>query len=239
MLTRRHPATPDHPIHDLLRERWSGRAFDERDIEPAVLLRLFEAARWALSSANEQPWRFVMARRADKESFARILSVLNPGNQTWATRAAVLGISTAKTTSQRTGAANRWAWYDTGQAMAHLSVQATHEGLIVHQMAGYDAAKAREACGIPEGVEAVTAFAIGYPGDPVVLEEFNRNREAAPRTRRSLAETLFEGQWGVPFSRQSSVVSPQSTVFSQGNGPADVLRNKNHRGHFYFALTAS
>jgi nitroreductase len=199
MLTPRHPAPADHAIHDLLLERRSGRAFDERDIEPDVLLRVFEAARWSPSSANEQPWRFVIARRRDSASFARLLGALVPTNQTWARRAAVLGISAAAQTSQRTGAVNRWAWYDTGQAMAHLSIQATHEGLMVHQMAGYDAARARDAAGIPEGFEPVTAFAIGYPGDPAVLEGTNQKRETAPRVRRPLAEIVYEGLWGTRF----------------------------------------
>jgi nitroreductase len=190
-------------IHDLLRARRSGRAFDDHNIEPDVLVRLFEAARWSPSSANEQPWRFVIARRGDNTAFARLLGALTPGNQTWARRAAVLGISAAALTSQRTGTVNRWAWYDIGQSMAHLSIQATHEGLMVHQMAGYDAERARDAAGIPEGFEPVTAFAIGYPGDPAVLEEHNQKRETAPRMRRPLAETVYEGRWGRPSGRRS------------------------------------
>lgn len=200
MLSRRNPAAADQPILELLRERWSARAFNDPEIEPSTLLRLFEAARWSPSSANEQPWRFVIARRSNKEAFSRLLSALNPGNQTWASRAAVVGFASAALNSQRTGAPNRWAWYDTGQAMAYLSVQATHEGLIVHQMAGFDAGRARQACGLPEGFEPAAAFVIGYPGDPSLLEEHNQKRESAQRTRRPITETVFEGRWGEPFS---------------------------------------
>lgn len=199
MLSRRNPAAADHAIHQLLRERWSARAFDERDIEHDVLLRIFEAARWSPSNANEQPWRFMIARRSDEASFARLLGALNPGNQIWVRRASLMGFSVARLISERTGQPNRWAWYDTGQSMAHLSVQATHEGLIVHQMAGWDAARARDACDIPDGFEPVTAFAIGYPGDPAMLEEQAQKREVAPRQRRLLAESLYESHWGAPL----------------------------------------
>ena len=199
MLNRRNPADADYAILELLRERWSARAFDERDIEHDVLLRIFEAARWSPSSANEQPWRFVIARRRDAASFARLLGALTPRNQLWVRGAPLMGFSVARLISERTGQPNRWAWYDTGQSMAHLSVQATGEGLIVHQMAGWDAARAREACDIPDGFEPVAAFAIGYPGDPALLDEQFRQWEVSPRTRRPLAESLFEGHWGTPL----------------------------------------
>ncbi len=199
MLSRRKPATADHAILDLLRERWSARAFDDRDIEDAVLRRIFEAARWSPSSANEQPWRFVIARRKDEASFARLLGALTPRNQLWVRGAPLMGFSVARLISERTGQPNRWAWYDTGQSMAHLSIQATHEGLIVHQMAGYDAARAREAADIPDGFEPVSAFAIGYPGDPATLDETFQKLEASPRTRRPQADSLYEGRWGSPL----------------------------------------
>jgi nitroreductase len=196
----RKPAPVDHPIHDLLRERWSPRAYDDTPVERAVLLSLLEAARWAPSSFNEQPWRFVVAdRHADAEAFARLLAALVESNQAWVRFAPVLGFSIAKLSFERTGKPNRHAWHDVGLAMGSLLVEATARGLAVHQMAGYDADKARAACGLPEGFEPVAAFTIGYSTDPASLEkleERTRAREAAPRTRRLVREFAFAGWWG-------------------------------------------
>jgi nitroreductase len=201
----RKPADTDHPIHDLIRERWSPRAFDDRRVERAQLLSLFEAARWAPSSGNEQPWRFVVAERhTDPESFDRLIGSLNESNQIWARLAPVVGYSVASLTWQRTGKPNRHAWHDVGLSMSMLLVEATSRGLFVHQMAGYDAQKAREAAAIPEGFEPVAAFVVGYPGPIERLDERNRAREIATRTRRPVSQSAFQGRWGaslVPESR--------------------------------------
>lgn len=201
----RKPADTDHPIHDLIRERWSPRAFDDRRVERAQLLSLFEAARWAPSSGNEQPWHFVVAERhADPESFERLIGSLNESNQIWARLAPVVGYSVASLTWQRTGKPNRHAWHDVGLSMSMLLVEATSRGLFVHQMAGYDAQKAREAAAIPEGFEPVAAFVVGYPGPIERLDERNRARETATRTRRPVSQSAFQGRWGaslVPESR--------------------------------------
>jgi nitroreductase len=199
----RKPAPADHPVHDLLRERWSPRAFDDRPIARSVLLSLLEAARWAPSSFNEQPWRFLLADRfADLPSFERLLATLIEGNRTWARTAPVLGISVAKLAFERTGRPNRHAWHDVGLAMGALLVEATARGLFVHQMAGFDSAKAREACAIPDGFEAVAAFALGYSDQPQSrdrLDERLREREEAPRARRAIAAFAFAGRWGEEF----------------------------------------
>jgi nitroreductase len=201
----RKPADTDHPIHDLIRERWSPRAFDDRRVERAQLLSLFEAARWAPSSGNEQPWRFVVAERhTDPESFDRLIGSLNESNQIWARLAPVVGYSVASLTWQRTGKPNRHAWHDVGLSMSMLLVEATSRGLFVHQMAGYDAQKARDACRIPDGFEPVAAFVVGYPGPIERLDERNRARETATRTRRPVSQSAFQGRWGaslVPESR--------------------------------------
>lgn len=194
-----NPAATDHPIHELLATRWSPRAFAERAVERETLESLFEAARWAPSSFNEQPWRFVVASKSDAAAFERILGVLWPLNQAWAKHAPVLAISAAKTTFSRGDNANAHAWHDVGQAAANLTLEATARGLVVHQMMGFDAAAAREVLGIPEGFEAVTAIALGYPGDPQSLPEDLRQRETAPRSRRPLAEILFAGAWDASF----------------------------------------
>ncbi|MEO8084909.1 MAG: nitroreductase family protein [Ardenticatenales bacterium] len=196
-----NPAPTATPIHPHLRDRWSPRAFDPRPVPDAMLRALFEAARWAPSSANNQPWRFVVARAAaEPEAHAAFVACLNAGNRRWAIRAPVLAFACAKRTVERPDRPprdNAHAWYDLGQAVAHLSVQATAEGLIVHQMAGFDAAAARAACGVPDGFDVVTAVAIGFAGELEALDEDLREREVAPRVRRPLVETVWRGAWDV------------------------------------------
>jgi nitroreductase len=200
----RKPANADYPIHDLIRERWSPRAFDDRPVERAQLLSLFEAARWAPSSGNEQPWRFVVAERhSDQAAFDRLIGALNESNQIWAHFAPVVGFSVASMIWERTGRPNRHAWHDVGLSMSMLLVEATSHGLFVHQMAGYDAQKAREACAIPEGFDPVAAFVIGYPGPIERLDERNRGRETAPRTRRPVSQSAFQGRWGASLAPES------------------------------------
>jgi nitroreductase len=186
----------DHPIHDLLRRRWSPRAFSERSVEPAVLARLFEAARWAASSYNEQPWAFIVATKEQPEQFARILGCLVEFNRTWARSAPVLMLTVAHMMLARNRTPNRHAFYDVGQAMGQLTVQATAEGLSVHQMAGILPPLAQQAFAIPEGWEAVTGVAIGYAGDPARLSDELRKREEAPRERKKLSEFVFINGWG-------------------------------------------
>jgi nitroreductase len=185
-------------IHPLLKERWSPRAFTPRAVEREKLAKLFEAARWAPSSNNAQPWSFVVATRDNPPEYLRLLSVLAPGNAQWAQQAPVLALAVAKLDSDRTGRPNRHAFYDLGQAVAHLTVEATALGLVVHQMAGFDVELARTAFSVPAGQEPVTVFAIGYRGDAEALPEALRARERAPRTRKPLREVMFAGAWGQP-----------------------------------------
>jgi nitroreductase len=200
----RKPATSDYPIHDLIRERWSPRAFDDRAVARADLLSLFEAARWAPSSGNEQPWRFIVAdRHTDAAAFDRLIASLNESNQVWARFAPIVGYSVACMTWQKTGKPNRHAWHDVGLSMSLLLVEATSRGLFVHQMAGYDTQKAREACELPEGFEPVAAFVVGYPGSLDRLDDRNRAREIAPRTRRPVNEFAFLGRWGDSLAPES------------------------------------
>ena len=138
---------------------------------------MFEAAQWAPSCFNEQPWRFAVAVKAvDAEAFDRIASTIAPGNA-WALKAPILGISLANLSFERKGNPNRWAGYDTGAAMAHLTVQAESLGLNVHQMGGFDAAKAIEVLHVPAGHEAMAAFAIGYAVEPDPPAEGSPRRE--------------------------------------------------------------
>ena len=196
-------AETQYPIHDLLRRRWSPRAFSDRRVEPDKLRSLWEAARWAASSFNEQPWSFIVATKEDEAEYARLLSCLVEGNIEWAQHAPVLMVSVARLSFEEDGKPNRHAFHDVGQAAANLTVQATALGLMVHQMAGILPDKIRELYGIPEGYEAVAGIALGYPGDPQALPERLRQRELAPRERKPLPEFVFTGHWG----RTSPVVS--------------------------------
>jgi nitroreductase len=196
------PAPNDFPVHELIRERWSPRAFADKPISQNVLRSIFEAARWAPSSNNEQPWAYIVASRDDKDGFQKILSVLVEFNAAWAKSANVLAIAVAELAFAKNNTPNRNAHYDTGAATALLSMEATAQGLAVHQMAGFDPEKARQVFGIPVGWEAIAVLAIGYPGDPVSLPQPLKDREMAPRTRKPIAEFVMAGHWGhtAPFA---------------------------------------
>jgi nitroreductase len=195
------PASTEAPIHDLIRERWSPRAFSEKSVAPEVLRSLFEAARWAASSNNEQPWVYLVATKEDAGNFAKMVSVLVEFNADWAKHAPVLALSVAHLRMERDGKPNRVALHDVGTASAQLTFEANSRGLFVHQMAGFHAEKAREAFGIPPDWEPVAAMAMGYPGNPDSLPQKLRERELAPRTRKPLKEFVMSGTWGrtAPF----------------------------------------
>jgi nitroreductase len=190
------PAPVGPRVHELIRERWSPRAFADRGVDPGDLRSLLEAAQWTASCFNEQPWAFLVAVREEGEEFARLLGCLVPGNRSWARSAAVLMLSVAKLHFAHNGKPNRHAGHDVGQAAAQLTLQATALGLSVHQMAGFDADAARETYAIPDGWEPMAAIAVGYPGDPASLPEPLRERELGPRQRHPLGELVFAGAWG-------------------------------------------
>jgi nitroreductase len=189
-------APTDFPVHEVVSERWSPRAFSDKVLPPVVLASLFEAARWAPSSSNEQPWAYIVATRDNTENFAKLVDLLVPGNSIWAKNAPVLALAVAHLAFEKHGTPNRNALYDVGAASAWLTVEATSRGLLVHQMAGYDAEKARQVFAIPAGWEPIAAIAIGYPGDTNTLPENLRERETAARTRRPLAKFVMTGTWG-------------------------------------------
>jgi nitroreductase len=190
------PASTDHPINDLLSHRWSPRAFDAKSVPADVLRSLFEAARWAPSSNNEQPWVYLVATKDNPEEFAKVTSVLIEFNAGWAKHASVLALAVCRLAFEKNNTPNRNAQYDTGAATALLCVEATARGLFVHQMAGFDPDKAREVFGIPAGWEAIAALAIGYPGDPNSLPQVLKDREIAPRARKPLSQFVMSGHWG-------------------------------------------
>src|SRR5580700_7946985 len=190
------PAPTDYPTNDLITHRWSPRAFATKPVPADVLRSLFEAARWAPSSNNEQPWAYLVATRDDAEAYAKTLSVLVEFNASWAKDAPVLILAVAGLKFDASGTPNRNAFYDTGAATALFTVEATHRGLGVHQMAGFDPAKAKQVFEIPEDWEPIAAIALGYPGEPHSLPQKLHDREVAPRTRKPLTEFVMSGRWG-------------------------------------------
>jgi nitroreductase len=191
-------ATPDHPIHELIAKRWSPYGFADRTVSDDDVRSLFEAARWAASSYNEQPWRYIVATRADAEGFGRLLSCLVEPNQAWAQAAAVLALGCTNLNFARNGQPNAAAVHDLGLASASLTLEATARGLSVHQMIGILPDRARELYEIPAGVQPLTALAIGYAAAPESLPEKLRNRDLAPRPRKLLPEIVFGETWGTP-----------------------------------------
>jgi nitroreductase len=189
-------APVDYPVHELIRERWSPRAFSEKEISSADLRSLFEAARWAPSSSNEQPWAFIVATRNHQEDFTKALQPLVEFNVNWAKHAYVLGFAVTELAFAKNNTPNRNGQYDTGAAMSQLTTEATSRGIFVHQMAGFDLDTAREVFEIPAGWDAIAAFAMGYPGDPASLPQPYRDRETAPRVRKPIREFVMSVKWG-------------------------------------------
>jgi nitroreductase len=177
--------------------RWSPRSFSDREVSRADLAKVFEAARWAASSFNEQPWRFLVGTR---HSFAykKIFDSLMPFNQQWAAAAPVLILGTAKTKFSHNGSPNRVAFYDLGAAASYLTLQAAALGLATHQMAGFDPEVARKAFEIPEDYLIGAVIALGYQGEPAALpnEQFVA-QEVAPRQRKPLKDFVFS-LWDTP-----------------------------------------
>lgn len=186
-------------IHSLIANRWSPLAFDAaRPVERDKLIAVFEAARWAPSCFNEQPWRYLVCDRfavKNADSWEKALNCLVPGNQRWAKNAPVLIAALSHGTFARTGKPNRWRDYDTGAASENMCLQACDLGLAIHQMGGFDSSKLRQAFGIPDDFEPIAMIALGYPGEGRELEESDRKRQSAPRERRKLGDTVFLNEW--------------------------------------------
>jgi len=189
------PAITNMNLHPLLKQRWSPRSFMEKPVDNLTLQRLFEAARWAPSSSNEQPWRFIVGHKGTK-TWNAIWETLVDFNQKWAQLAPVLVLSLGRKISSKNNKPNIAYKYDVGQSVAYITFQAMHEGLYVHQMGGFDATRAAQLFNVPEEYEVVTAFAIGYKGAPDLLEENFRDMEKAARSRIALDEMVFSGQYG-------------------------------------------
>ncbi|MBU0742753.1 nitroreductase family protein [bacterium] len=184
-------ARTGHPILDVIADRWSPHAYEPRPVPPADLRSLFEAARWAPSSYNEQPWRFVAVTRDDEAAFGRALACLVDANRAWAQDAGALFFAVAARSFARNGKPNGKALYDLGQAVAMLSIEAATRGLTVHQMGGIDPEAARAAFRVPGEYDVITAVAVGYAAAP-------NAGGAGARRRRDLAGTVFGAAWGEP-----------------------------------------
>ncbi len=187
------PTPTDAPILDIIEKRWSSLAFEPAPLKEEMIKSLFEAARWAQSSYNEQPWRYIYASKGDKDREA-LESLIVEGNN-WAKNAGLLIISFTKKTFARNGTPNRHSMHDLGAASALLTLQATSMGLNSHQMAGFDAAGANKALGVPADFEPGSMIAIGYPAAPAVLSEALQERERAPRQRNPQENFVMKGRW--------------------------------------------
>jgi nitroreductase len=179
-------------LHELLARRWSPKNFSPRPVEAGKLADVFEAARWAPSCFNAQPWNFIVATREDAEGFNRLLSTMVEPNRQWAQQAPVLILAVAKLDFTHNDRPNRHAYYDLGQAVANLTVEASAHGLQIHQMGGFDPNAARELFAIPKGFDPVAVMALGYQEGP--------SADPAKRTRKPLSDFVFSGSWGRPAS---------------------------------------
>lgn len=195
-------AQTSESISDIIASRWSPRAFDpDRAVTRERITALLEAARWAPSCFGDEPWRFLVFDKArDPESWHKAKICLAEGNQVWAIHAPVLLASVADSRFRRNATPNRWGMYDTGAAAVSLCLQATAQGMIAHQMGGFDAAKLAESFGIPDEFTPMAMIAIGYQGDSDSLPEGPREAELADRSRQSLHEIAFSGHWDSPYS---------------------------------------
>ncbi len=200
MIAEKRMNPVEHPVIDPIAKRWSPRAYSSRSVEPEKLLTVLEAARWSASSYNEQPWRFIVARKETPEAFQKMVSVANDWNQTWLRLAPVLVLTVAKKTFSHSGNANKHAWHDVGQAVATLGLEAAQHDLYIHQMAGIHADKAKELYNVPADFEVVTLFTLGYVGDLNDLPEEFHKGEQRVRARKTLAELVFENEFGTSTS---------------------------------------
>lgn len=187
-------------IHDIIAQRWSGRAFDVRTpVSREHIIALLEAARWAPSCFGDEPWRFIVwDKNTDAAAWQKAFACVGEFNQQWVKNAPVLLLSIASSLFRDNGKPNRWGQYDTGAAAENLSLQAVTLGLMTHQMGGFDAEKARQTFNIPAHYECMAMIAVGHPGAPETLTEDLKLRELAQRKRRPLQECFFEGVWEVP-----------------------------------------
>ncbi len=193
--TRREPAKTQQPVMELIAKRWSPKAFRLEIPKEAELISMFEAARWAPSCFNNQPWRYLVTTREDPEAFSRALACLTEKNASWVQNTPLLAFQIMRETFEYNGKPNPWSGFDCGLAMAQLILQAESMGWSVHVMAGFSRDRVREAFGVPEGFKPLVAFVIGIEGDPDTLPEDLKESEMEPRERKPLEEIVFSASW--------------------------------------------
>lgn len=186
----------NHPIHELLSSRWSPYTFAaDRSVDAADLRSLFEAARWAMSAYNAQPWRYIVANRATDETlWNQVLDCLVDGNRPWAMHAPVLALGLTQQNFEHNGKPNATAQHDLGAASAHLTIEATSRGLVVHQMSGIVPDKIRSTFDVPDTIQPLTALAIGYAGANDELADDFSKRDDRPRERKSFSDIVLHGE---------------------------------------------
>lgn len=188
-------ATTNYPVNDLIAERWSPRAFKNEALTEEQILSLFEAARWAASAFNEQPWHFVYATQDDKAAYDKILDCMVEFNQNWAKNAPLLILTAIRKNFTKTGDSNPIALHDLGLAIGNLTTQATSMGLYVHNMTGFDAGKAQQLFEIPSDYQVATLIAAGYKTQSSILPDDLKQAEEAARERKALSTIAFRGEW--------------------------------------------
>ena len=196
------PAPAGHPIHELLGRRWSSRAYDpKRPVTREQLASLLEAARWAPSCNGDEPWRYlVWDRGRDPEGWQRAFDCLSENNRKWVKNVPLLMLSSAGSAFGATGKPNRWTQHDTGAASVCMALEAAALGLMLHQMGGFDAEKARAAFGVPAEYTPMAMIAIGYQTTPDILDDETKAKELRPRARKPLSDCFYEGGWGKGFA---------------------------------------
>ena len=194
------PAITSVAIQETIANRWSPRAFDaSKSVSQEQIIALLEAARWAPSCFGDEPWRFIVWNKGTNErAWQQAFDCLAPSNQTWVKAAPVLMLVCANTLFGHNQTPNRWGQYDTGAAAENLCLQASSMGLMVHQMGGFNADKARESFAIPDQYTPMAMLAVGYEGDANNLPDELKTRELAERKRKPLGELFFDSAWGKP-----------------------------------------
>ena len=192
------PAPTNIAIHDLLKRRWSPRAFDpNRPVTREQLKVLLEAGRWAPSCNGDEPWRYLIWDKGrDPQGWQKAYDCLNENNKKWVKNVPLLMLSCAGSAFEATGKPNRWTQHDTGAASVSMALQAGAMGLVIHQMGGWDADKARAAFAIPTEYTPMAMIAVGYQASPDILDEETKAKELRPRGRKPVVERFYEGGWG-------------------------------------------
>lgn len=192
------------PVHDIIARRWSCRAFDaNKPVSRAQILSLLEAARWAPSCFGDEPWRFIVwDKNSDRAAWEKAFHCLGEWNQNWVKNAPVLLAVTANSLFRKNGQPNRWGQYDSGAAAENLCLQAVAQGLMAHQMGGFDETKLRETYGIPAQYACMAMIAVGYQTEETVLNDELKQLETAPRSRTPLGVLFFENGWDQPVKTE-------------------------------------